>query len=429
MHYLVVSFTHKNTNIETREKLAFNDDLSKELYLKKTVNCNDVLEAILLSTCNRIEITAYVADLTKAKDTIFSLLSEQSGLSKTDLLSRADIHENEGAVHHIFTVVSSLDSLVVGETQIAGQFKDAFRFSHNKGYSSNALARVAQFAFKCAGEVRNATNLGSGSVSVASTAVAKAKEIFGGDGEGVKALVIGAGEMSELTIKHLLSYGFEVVLVSRDIKKAQLLAGTFEEHIEVKPYDQINYLVNHMQLLFTATAAPYPIITKQMVQYYQHKRYWFDIALPRDIEAFEFEDLEIYAVDDLQCIVNENMSLRAEQAKQAYLIVSKMSKEFFSWLNSLGVEPLIKGIHVRGQEIIEDKINMAIKKHHIDPIQKENIQKLCLNIMNEFLHEPSKKLRDLSKQDQYDDLIEDMQKVFDINNDNTQFDPVYKCNR
>ncbi len=414
MHYLVVSFTHKNTNIETREKLAFSDDLSKELNLKRIVNCNYILEAILLSTCNRIEITAYVSDLAKAKETIFDVLSQRSGLSKTDLLSRADIHEDEGAVHHLFTVVSSLDSLVVGETQIAGQFKDAYRFSHNKGYCSNALARVAQFAFKCAGAVRNATNLGAGSVSVASTAVAKAKEIFGGDGEGVTALVIGAGEMSELTVKHLLNYNFDVVLVSRDFKKAQLLASTFDKEIEVKPYDQIHYLINHMQLLFTATAAPYPIITKSMVQYYQHQRYWFDIALPRDIESFEYEDLEIYAVDDLQCIVNENMTLRAEQAKQAYSIVSKMSKEFFAWLNSLGVEPLIKGLHTQVNDIIESKIDKAIQKHFIDQSHKENVKKLCINIMNEFLHQPSKNLRELSKLDQYDDLIEDMQKIFSI---------------
>lgn len=430
MHYLVVSFTHKNTNIQTREKLAFNDDHSKELHLKKIVNCTYILEAILLSTCNRIEITAFVADINKAKDTIFSILSERSGLDKTQLLERADIHENEGAVHHLFTVVSSLDSLVVGETQIAGQFKDAFRFSHNKGYSSNALARVAQFAFKCAGAVRNATNLGTGSVSVASTAVSKAKEIYGGDGEGVTALVIGAGEMSELTVKHLLNYNFNVVLISRDIKKAQLLASTFEKNVEVKPYDQINYLINHMPLLFTATSAPYPIITKSMVQYYQHDRYWFDIALPRDIEAFEFDGIEIFAVDDLQCIVDENMSLRAEQAKQAYSIVSKMSKEFFAWLNSLGVEPLVKGMHLQAQEIINEKINKAIKKHYIDEKHRDNIQKLCLNIMNEFLHQPSKNLRELSKLDQYDDLIEDMQKVFNISNDDEYTnDAVYKCNR
>jgi glutamyl-tRNA reductase len=413
LNYLVVSFTHKNTDISTREKLAFSDDLAKENYLKQVMDCNNVFEAMVLSTCNRIEITASVGSMSKAQDTIFSVLSTTSGLSKTDLMGRADIYENENAVHHIFTVVSSLDSLVVGETQIAGQFKDAFRFSQDKGYSSTSLARLAQYSFKCASAVRNATSLGTGSVSVASTAVAKAKEIFGVN-SGIKALVIGAGEMSELTVKHLLKYGFEVVLISRNLKKAQLLASTFDKEIEVKPYDQLKYLLNNMQLLFTATSAPYAIITKKLIEYYPQNRYWFDIALPRDIEAFEYDGLQIYAVDDLQCIVDDNMQLRAQQAKIAYSIVSKMAKEFYLWLNSLGVEPLIKGMYLRANEIIEKKVSNAIKKQYINKTDEQNIKKLCQTVINEMLHTSSKNLRTLSFQSDYDELIQYMRSVFEI---------------
>ncbi|MEA1915640.1 MAG: glutamyl-tRNA reductase [Campylobacterota bacterium] len=413
MNYLVVSFTHKNTDIGTREKLAFSDDVAKENFLKHVLDCNYVFEAMVLSTCNRIEITASVGVLSNAQDTIFSVLSNTSGLSKTELMSRADIHENESAVHHIFTVVSSLDSLVVGETQIAGQFKDAFRFSQDKGYSSIKLARMAQYAFKCAGAVRNATSLGTGSVSVASTAVAKAKEIFGTDSK-IKALVIGAGEMSELTVKHLLRYGFEVVLISRNLKKAELLATTFDKNIEVKPYEQLKYLLNNMQLAFTATAAPYPIITKDIVEYYPQKRYWFDIALPRDIEVFKYDDLEVFAVDDLQCIVDDNMNLRAEQARTAYTIVSKMAKEFYHWLNSLGVEPLIKGMHLQGNSIIERKVSRAIKKRFIRKEDEENITKLCQTVINEMLHTSSKNLRTLSHQSDYDELTQHVRTVFDV---------------
>jgi len=425
LNYLVVSFTHKNTDISTREKLAFSDDLAKENYLKQVIDCNYVHEAMVLSTCNRIEITASVGSMANAQDTIFTVLSNTSGLSKSELMSRADIYENENAVHHIFTVVSSLDSLVVGETQIAGQFKDAFRFSQDKGYSSTSLARLAQYSFKCASAVRNATSLGTGSVSVASTAVAKAKEIFGVN-SGIKALVIGAGEMSELTVKHLLRYGFEVVLISRNLKKAQLLATTFDKEIEVKPYEQLKYLLNNMQLLFTATAAPYPIITKDIVEYYPQKRYWFDIALPRDIEVFEYDDLEVYAVDDLQCIVDDNMNLRAEQAKVAYTIVSKMAKEFYNWLNSLGVEPLIKGMYLKANDIIERKVQTAIKKHFIKQEDEQNIKKLCQSVINEMLHSSSKNLRTLSYESDYDELTQHMRKVFDIKeikDDNSN----YKC--
>ena len=223
MEYLVVSFTHKNTNIATREKLAFNNDVEKDVFLKSILKHDIINEAILLSTCNRIELILSVSKSKDASKLAISQFSKHSTLDMEELFVLADLFENEGAVHHIFTVASSLDSLVVGETQIAGQLKDAFKFSLDNNFASQKLSRVLHYAFKCAARVRNATQLGSGSVSVASTAVAQAKELYK-DTQGVKALVIGAGEMSELACRHLLKYGFDVIICSRNIKKARVLA-------------------------------------------------------------------------------------------------------------------------------------------------------------------------------------------------------------
>ena len=306
--------------------------------------------------------------------------------------------------------------MVIGETQIVGQLKDAFRFSLAKHYCEQKLPRALHYSFKCAAAVRNATSLGTGSVSVASTAVAKAKDIVNNT-SGVKALVIGAGEMSELTIKHLLSAGFDVILTSRDTKKAQILADTFEEYVKVEEYSKLEELLNETPVMVTATAAPYPIITQEMTHECSFERFWFDIAVPRDIDDIESPNLMIYSVDDLQDIVNSNMSLRAEQAKTAYSIVNKMSIEFFDWLKSLEIEPVVKHMYTKADEIIEEKLQNAMKKGFVNRSDEENIRKLCKTVINEYLHTPQKQIKTISKDNQCDIVVGTVQSIFGLNTD------------
>jgi len=425
MIYLSISFTHKNTDIQTREKLAFGNDLEKETFLKKILLDDAIEEAVLLSTCNRVEIITCVTNVELSQNLILQKLSEFSTLNFDNLMERADVFDGNYAIHHLFSVASSLDSLVVGETQIVGQLKDAFKFSMSKNFCNRKLARAFHYSFKCAAGVRTATSLGTGSVSVASTAVAKAKEIFKNKGD-VSALVIGAGEMSELAIKHLLKANFNVVLTSRNVKKAQLLASTFDEEITVKPYENLTNMLNEMEVIVTATSAPYPIIKEEMVSVCDFNRYWFDVAVPRDIEDMDIDKLHIYAVDDLQDIVNENMALRAESAKKAYSIVSNMSKEFFDWLRTLGVEPVLKHLHLNGDDIINQKMQKAIQKGFINKSDEENIRKLCQTVMAEFLHLPSRKLKEVSKSMEGDIVLGTVQNIFGLKSD-TQMLNKYKC--
>ncbi|HFU74606.1 MAG TPA: glutamyl-tRNA reductase [Arcobacter sp.] len=423
MEYLIVSFTHKNTDIQTREKLSFSNDLEKDSFLKTALEDENINEGFIVSTCNRIEIVLSVQTSKNSTINIIKSLANRGELNTTKLLEIADIYENEGAVHHLFTVASSLDSLVVGETQIVGQLKDAFKTAFEKGYAGVKLSRVMNYAFKCAARVRNITQLGTGSVSVASTAVAQAKSLYNNPTK-VEALVIGAGEMSELACRHLLKSGFNVVVCSRNIKKAKVLAhniikdGNGEDYdasrIEVKPYDQLKILLNSMRLMVTATAAPYPIITKDMIEEYPYTRNWFDIALPRDIEVMDVEDVNIYSVDDLQCIVDETLELRASQAKQAFYIVSEMTNQFFIWLKTLSVEPLIKELYLQSDSIIEKRLDAAIKKHFIASENEENVKKLCKSVMAEFLHTPVNQLRHVAHSNECDSIINTTQDLFNI---------------
>jgi len=422
---MIISFTHKNTDIETREKLAFGNELEKSSFLKEILDCAYINEAILLSTCNRVEVITNVKSVDEASDSIFKALGTHSKLDKDELVGRADIFDDHGAIHHLFMVASSLDSLVVGETQITGQLKDAFTFSISHGYCSQKLSRVMHYSFKCAAAVRRYTSIGENSVSVASTAVMKAKSILP-DTNNYKAIVVGAGQMSELAVKHLIKAGFKVVLVSRNMKKAQLLATTFEHEVEVKPYEALQRKINKYQLVFTATSAPYPIIKEDMVEEVDFQRYWFDIAVPRDIEDIKRKGLNIYTVDDLQDIVEENLALRQEQAKEAYGIIGKMTSEFYAWLATLGVEPLIKTLHQNADEIIMHKLNNAIKKGYIKSEEKENIKKLCSTIVTELLHKPSKRLREVSMTAESDVMVGTVQSLFGMKKDIKMLNK-YKC--
>ena len=412
MSYLVISFSHKNLDIKQREKLAFGADEDKDRFIKQLIDSGSTKELVLLSTCNRVEIIAKSPNVKQTSKSIVEKLSFYSGLDFNFLYERADIYDGDAAVHHLFAVASALDSLVIGETQIVGQLKDAFRFSQSKNYCAEHMSRVMHYAFKCAAQVRTATSLGTGSVSVASTAVAKAKELIG-DTVGIKALVIGAGAMSELAIKHLISAGFDVTITSRDIKKAQILADSFESRVEVEPYSNLEALLETTPVMITATSAPYPIITNDNAPISNINRYWFDIAVPRDIaEDISMSDLEIYAVDDLQEIVNSNMTQRSAQAKEAFTIVGRSTSEFFEWLKNLDVEPVIKNLYLKGDYIIDKKIKNAIKKGYISKDNEENIRKLCQTIITEYLHVPSKQLKNISKNMECDLVTSVVQNMF-----------------
>ncbi len=427
MSYLVISFSHKNIDIKQREKLAFGSDDDKRRFIKQLLDFSHTKELVLLSTCNRVEIIATSSNIKLSAKNIIEKLSIYSNLEFDFLYERADIYDGDTAVHHLFSVASALDSLVIGETQIVGQLKDAFRFSQNENFCDQAISRVMHYAFKCAAQVRTATSLGTGSVSVASTAVAKAKELIG-DTKDINAMVIGAGAMSELAIKHLLNAGFDVTIISRDIKKAQILADSFLENnkkIVVEPYNKLEELLEIMPVMITATSAPYPIITKENAPSSSISRYWFDIAVPRDIdEEIDMFDLEIYAVDDLQEIVNSNMTQRSAQAKEAYTIVGRATLEFYDWLKNLDIEPVLKDLYLKGESIIDKKLENAIKKGFVPKEYEDNIRKLCQTIITEYLHNPSKQLKNISKNQQCDLVTQTVQNMFTKTANNTD---ILKC--
>jgi len=426
MHYLTISFTHKNTDIKIREKLAFNSE-EKNCHFMATFNaCAPVNEVILLSTCNRVEIIASVTDCQSALGDAFDLLSHVTNVTRDELEEHADVYEDNGAIHHLFTVCASLDSLVIGETQIAGQLKDAFKFAFENNYCGQKLGRAMHHAFRCAAEVRSRTDISKSPVSVSSVAVNKAKDLLGNLG-GLTALVVGAGEMSQLAAKHLISNGVNIIIINRALEHAQELANELGELATVAPYSKLTEFINRYRIVFSATGAPHSVITDDMVEEREFSRYWFDIAVPRDIDVQEHKGLQVYAVDDLEEIVNRNMSLREEQAKIAYGIVGRSTMDFFKWLQSMCVDPIIKEIRDHAKECSLQELEKAVKKGYIPEELQDQVSKILHHAFNSFLHSPTKNLKEVAEKPEADTIVQAVQYIFNINEDQTKRMNLYKC--
>jgi len=413
MHYLTISFTHKNSTLSIREKLAFVEEAQRR-FLARANEHPLINETMLISTCNRMEVFSSCSSVVDASEHLFTLLSEHSGLSLEELEGRADVFEDQGAIHHLFSVASSLDSLVVGETQIGGQLKDAYRFSKSHDCCAQKISRAVHYAFKCAAEVRTVTEISSKPVSVASVAVDKARQQLA-DLEGVKALVIGAGEMSVIIAKHLMNHKADVILINRTRSKAEAIAA--ETGCRVADFSELGALVNSCQLLFTSTGAPEPIITEKMIRPCTFERFWFDIAVPCDIDSFDYEGVTTYQVDDLKCIVDENITLREDEAKAAYVIVGRYTIAFFDWLKTLSVEPMIKEIYRRAFEAADCETRRVVEKGFIPGEYELQLQKANRQALKRFLHHITGKMRDVSGQTKSDIAVESLKFLLDIDDE------------
>jgi glutamyl-tRNA reductase len=380
--------------MEVREKLSYSDD-HRKIELLKQLNSNEAInESMVLSTCNRMEVFCSSNDVARATGYIFELLTKDSSIDMCELKERPDVFDDSSAIHHLFSVASSIDSMVIGETQIAGQLKDAYRFAYDNGFCGQKIARAVHHAFKCAAKVRNATDISSKPVSIASVAVAKLKSVLD-NVEGKRALVIGVGEMSEITAKHLVSNGADVYIMNRTKCRATELAK--ECGAKVLDIDQLSTAVNEFEILFTATSAPQPIITDEIIKPCDFDRYWFDMALPRDIDYHRDERINLFIIDDLKTIVDQNIGLRTDGARKAHGIIGRSTVEFFEWLDTLNVEPVIKEIYEKAFKAAKIESDRVIKNGYIPKEYEAQVHKMSEQVMKRFLHEMTSKMRDVSE--------------------------------
>jgi len=290
--------------------------------------------------------------------------------------------------------------MVVGETQIAGQLKDAFRFSYENGFCSKKISRAMSHAFKCAAKVRNATDISSKPVSIASVAISAIKDIT--SLENKKALIIGVGEMSEIITKHLISDGIETYITNRTAQKAEILAK--ECNAKTYHFGDLDKAVNEFDIIFSATSSQTPIITADMIEPKEFDRFWFDLAIPRDIETPKEKNIHLYVIDDLQKTIEKNKENRKQYIRQAQSIVGRSVVEFFEWLDTLNVEPIIKEIYQKAYKAAEIETSRAIKKGFIPKEYEKQAKKMAEQTIKRFLHDITKKMRESSHDSKSDTI-------------------------
>ncbi len=398
MSYQVVSFNHKNCEQIEREKLAFPTDEEKREMLLKLTGFEFIDEAYIVSTCNRVEIVVATKDAFSSYHAILGLLSLKSGLSFYELKEIGGRYDDGEAIFHIFSVVSSLESLVIGESQITGQVKDAYRFSFYNETANRKLNRVVSYAVKCAAEVRNVTNISKHPLSIASVAVTQAHKIYGNNISGMVAVIIGTGEMGMIAAKNLLRLDCDVLLLGRDREKLEEKAAELGENVWVDTMDNLHKYLNRYRLLFTATSAQETIIKPSMIESDTLDRVWFDMAIPRDVDDMGLEKLQLFRIDDLKGISQENYALKQEQANRAIEIVEKYKEEFYKWLRALSIEPVIKHMRLQAKEAIENELDRAIKKKFVPKEYRENMAKMSEQMFNRFLHDATQNLRQCSSE-------------------------------
>jgi len=421
MYYQVMSFSHKNCDQAIRENLAFANDDEKKLMLDQLVAFDFIHEAFIISTCNRVELVLATKDNFSSYHTVLGLMSQKSNVDFYALKDSVKRYDDEEAVEHIFSVVSSLDSLVIGESQITGQVKEAFRFSHQNDTAGHKLNRVLSYAVKCAAEVRNITKISQNPISIASVAVAQAHKLLGDNMQGMKGIVVGAGDMGVLAAKHLLRVGCDVVLIGRDLEKTQAVADSLGENVKADTIDTLPKYINRYRLLFSATSSPEAVITKDLIENETLPRHWFDMAIPRDIEDMDLEKLHLFRIDDLRNISSDNHALREEQAVRAVEIVSKYKDEFYTWLRALSIEPVIKQMREDVSEAIDKEMHRAVQKGFVPQEHEANMRKMAEQMFKRFLHDPTQNLRRSSVEKKNANCIEAVKRMFNIDTEDIDF--------
>ncbi len=426
----LMGLNHKSAAVEVRERFALSAHCSPDSWA--IPRGQTIGEALILSTCNRVEILAcaknYISSCVYGQDQIVSDLlnhwAKACGFSGEDLRPYVYVHKNKNAVRHLFTVASSLDSMVVGEPQILGQLKDAYRNAVKSKSTGTIINRLLHKAFSVAKRVRTETAVSSSAVSISYAAVELAKRIFGNMQEN-RAMLIGAGEMAELSAMHLLQAGIQHIYVAnRTLERGKELAKQFNG-TAIAFDDLVNHLTD-VDIIITSTGSPEPIIRakdlKPILQKRKYKPMFFiDIAVPRDIDpdVNGLENIYLYDIDDLKEVVEENLAGRRDEALKAAHIVDDEVDLFCYWLRHLDVQPTIVDIIQRADTLAAEELQRTLKRlGPVDDKTREALETMTTALTRKLNHAPIAFLkRGTMSEEGTAPRINIVRRIFDLDNE------------
>jgi glutamyl-tRNA reductase len=408
MHIAVVGLSHRTAPVEIRERLSIPEQ-SLEASLLRLRSDEQVLEASILSTCNRLEIYTLLRHPDDGIEAVGSFLTQVSGLSLEELGPHLFTYHHEEAVAHLLRVAAGLDSLVLGEGQILSQVKKMVRLGQEYRSVGPILNRLLNQAVSTGKRVRTETNLGTGAVSISSAAVELA-QLKVGQARGLDELVslehqqvavVGAGRMARLLLQHLQSKGCRgLVLLNRTVARAEALAADFPElPVQCRPLTDLDHCLSTCSLVFTSTAAEEPVITASRLEHLNRRSslMLIDIGVPRNIssDVSQLAGVESFDVDDLQEVVARNQEARREMAAEAEGLLREESRLFLEWWDGLEAVPLVNKLRLQLEEIREQELQKALSRMGPDLSARERkvVEALSKGIINKILHTPVTHLR------------------------------------
>ena len=397
MSFKILGINHKTAPVALREKVAFSEDrlVAALRLLRQEMG---VAEAVILSTCNRTEV--YWSGAVSGAD--LSKWLERHHGEDLDLAPSLYVHQESRAVEHAFSVASGLDSMVLGEVQILGQLKDAYRVAQESGSTGPVLNKLFQAAFSAAKRVRSETRIGANAVSLASATVSLARRVYS-DLTAHSALLVGAGEMNALTARHFMSAGIKrMVIANRTLERAQALAAEIKAH--AVSLDVLDKELADADIVISCTASPTALVTKSAVEAAIRERrrrpiFMVDMAVPRDIEpeVADLEDVYLFTIDDLQQLVDENIQQREAAAGGARLLISEEVARFLSDSRAQDAGPAIRALRQQAENIRQQTVEQARRMLASGKSTDEAMEYLANTLTNRLLHAPTQALRQASE--------------------------------
>ena len=389
---ILIGANHKTAPVELREKLSFTTDETLTA-LEHFKNDDRIREALVFSTCNRMEIL-YIPETEDEIDTVIAFISGHKNLPVEEFRSSLYIHHGEDAIRHMFSVASSLDSMMVGEPQILGQVKQAYKTAIKVGAAGVLLNRLMHKSFSVAKRVRKETGIGDNAVSISYAATELASKIFS-DLSTKSVMLLGAGEMAELAVEHLISHRVKrIVVANRTFKNALSLAQKFNG--EAVHFEEREDALADVDIIISSTGATDYVLTRDQVKRAMKRRnhntiFFIDIAVPRDIDPRinKISNAYVYDIDDLKNVVESNIQQREQETVKAKRFVEEAVVVFRQWLDSLAIVPTIKAINDKMTTIVDMELEKTLGSlSHLSEADVAAIQRMTRAIASRAIHDP-----------------------------------------
>lgn len=408
MDFAVVGVNHNNTPINIRETVSFTD--TQKIEGINFLLDNGIEEAIILSTCNRSEVYIYSNNISDKVEVVKNFYQDYFDVESIEefLFNKT----GEEAIKHVFNVSAGLDSLVLGEDQILGQVKDAHDFARQLGSSKKVFNKLFREAVTVSKDIKTTTKISHQPLSISYIGIKCLKEKMGSL-ENKNALVIGLGKMSKLAMKHLEEEQLNHIYVTnRSYEKLKSIQDEYKNLIPIK-YEDRYEVMDKVDIVISATASPHTVLKKAEMPKTSNKLIMMDIALPRDIDKNlnEFENIEVYDIDDLKKISEANDKKRRELASIGELIIDEKIEEFNEWLETIKIDPTIQSLNDKCSDIREDTLDYIYRKLDLNCREKKIIDKMLTSALKRLVREPIinlKQIKDSGKQDEYIKIVEEL---------------------